>query len=185
MLSTSVKCKWLQFQVNTEVEVNGNRDTVWVRNRWGALYEAFSLWMLQQCHIWAKDKLHWIYMAHKVCQTVVHVWQSMKTCHKRKAKKNKRTENLVDVWLCVPRVSEKEPERGEGCTICAFIMHIFGGLTGIIVGSGSSSPPGSKQLKLHFISFFHSFSLCFIFLLFYGPWPIGTSNKAIFFFFLA
>lgn len=55
----------------------------------------------------------------------------MKTCHKRKPKE--RTENLVDVWLCVPCVSEKETERGESCSICAFIMHILGGLTGIIV----------------------------------------------------
>lgn len=69
--------------------------------------------MLQQCHIWAKDKLHWIYMAHKVCQTVVHVWQSMKTCHKRKAKKIKEQK----IWLmsgCVCHVSVRRSQREGG-----------------------------------------------------------------------
>lgn len=39
-----------------------------------------------------------------------------------------------------------------GCTICAHIMHILGGLTCAIAGRGSGSPPDSKPLKLHFFS---------------------------------
>ena len=44
--------------------------------------------------------------------------------------KYKRTEHLVDVWLCVPCVKEKQTETGEGCTLSAFIIFILGASTG-------------------------------------------------------
>lgn len=121
--------------MDTEVEVNGCQDMVMVRNRRRALYEAFSLRMLRQCHFCSKDKLHWKYMAHKVCQTSVHVWQSMKTCPKRKPKKTPQKRQKI--WLmsgCVCHVLVRRRQRGgDVCTLWAFIMHILAGLKGIKV----------------------------------------------------
>lgn len=72
-------------------------------------------------------------MTHKVCQSLVHVWQGMKMCHKRRPKKKKKEQKSWLMSGCVCHVSLCRGIEGEGCTVCAFIIHILGSLTGIVV----------------------------------------------------
>lgn len=71
-----------------------------------------------------KDKLHRKYMADKVCQTLVRVWQSMKTCHKRILAKMKEE----NIWLmsgCVGHMSAWRQSGGGPRHMCIYNAHIL------------------------------------------------------------